>query len=368
VFLVSSLRAGGAERVAATLASAWAEAGHEVRLVPTFVPKGECFYPLSPKVQLHHLADEVQAGAQPGLTLRKLRAMRAMMKRWQPDVAVSFLTNVNVMTLLACLGLRLPVVVSERTDPVHGEFAGRVLKALRRALYPRAAAVVVQTQAAIAGMNTDTPGARRVVAIGNPLPQGLEAFERAPEAPDAGCELAAMGRLVPSKQFDVLIRVFAGLARDYPDWRLTIWGEGPMREALQRQIDSAGLSARVRLAGRTSGPWQALACASAFAMTSAVEGFPNVLLEAMAIGLPCVSMDCPSGPAEISRQGQDALLTPPGDEPALAQTLARVMADADLRAQLGQRAALSVRERYGLPAVLALWQALLDSVIQEGKQ
>ncbi len=372
LFLVGRLGAGGAERVATTLASAWAKAGHAVTLTTTFIPKGECFYPLDSNVDLYHLADDVTPGSQAGLSLRKLAALRTLMRTRKPDVVVSFLTNVNIMALMAAWGLGIPVVVSERTDPVHGRSAGRVLKLLRRMLYPRAASVVVQTEAAIQGMLSQAPGARHVVAISNPLPDALAGMQVASQAKaDASAsppirQLAAMGRLIPSKQFDLLIRVFAQLADQYPDWHLTIWGEGPMRESLQQQIDAAGLAARIQLAGNTSQPWQALSKADAFAMVSAIEGFPNVLLESMALGLPCVVMDCPSGPAEMTRQGKDALLVPFGDEAALSQSLSRLMSDANLRLTLGDSAAQSVRSRYGLPAVLAQWQTVLRDVTQAG--
>lgn len=375
LFLVGRLSAGGAERVATTLASAWAESGHAVRLTPTFVPKGECFYPLSPKVDLHWLAEDLRPGSSPLMTLRKLSALRRMVEQQKPDVIVSFLTNVNVMALLATAGLGVPLIVCERTDPVHGRSAGRVLKSLRRLLYPRAAAVVVQTQAAIEGMRGQVPRARHIVSIANPLPEALASMAPAVGTQEdkasglvPGHQLAAMGRLIPSKQFDVLIRVFAGLAASFPLWQLRIWGEGPMRDTLQAQIDGLGLADRILLAGRTAEPWRVLAQADAFAMTSAVEGFPNVLLEAMSLGLPSVVMDCPSGPAEMTSQGCDALLVPLGDEGALAASLGRLLQDADERVRLGRQAAQSVRERYGLPAILAQWDALMQTTVkhQEG--
>src|SRR3546814_17414672 len=99
----------------------------------------------------------------------------------------------------------------------------------------------------------------------------------------------------------------------YPEWDLTIWGEGPMREALEQQVQDAGLAARIVLPGRTSQPWQELDKADMFALTSRVEGFPNVLLAAMALGCACVTVDCPSGPREITQDGQDDILVPLGD-------------------------------------------------------
>lgn len=108
----------------------------------------------------------------------------------------------------------------------------------------------------------------------------------------------AMGRLVPDKQFGLLIDLFAELAPAHPDWDLWIWGEGPQRQALEARVAQLGLRQRIRLPGRTSEPWEALSQSSAFVLSSAVEGFPNVLLEAMAKGLPCAAFDCPAGRAK----------------------------------------------------------------------
>src|SRR5690606_33271957 len=115
----------------------------------------------------------------------------------------------------------------------------------------------------------------------------------------------------PQKQMDHLVTVFLELAPIHPDVDLWIWGEGELRPALQRQIREAGLDHRVFLPGRTDSPWTEMANSEMLVLTSAYEGFPNVMLEAMALGLACIAYDCPSGPRELSEQGRAAVLIPP---------------------------------------------------------
>jgi GalNAc-alpha-(1->4)-GalNAc-alpha-(1->3)-diNAcBac-PP-undecaprenol alpha-1,4-N-acetyl-D-galactosaminyltransferase len=361
LFLVSSMNAGGAERVAATLANAWARRGDSVTLTPTYTDRGSCFYSVSSDVELVWLADRIGPRRFPWLTgFSKWRALRRLMREKQPDLIVSFLTNVNVMALLSARGLRARVIVCERTDPAVGATFGPILAWLRWWTYPWADLVTVQTQASVAPFKKMVPGMRALAVIPNPLPPALLDFPPALRQadPNGRRRLMAMGRLVPAKQFSRLIDAFLELAADHPDWDLVIWGEGPLRDVLSRQIQEAGLASRITLAGRTDAPWRELSQANAFVLTSAIEGFPNVLLEAMALGLPCIAFDCPSGPREITRGGQDALLIPAGDQKALVRNLNGLLGDADLRDRLAHRA-LSVRDRYALSAVLSVWDAVM---------
>ncbi|MBK8317940.1 MAG: glycosyltransferase [Betaproteobacteria bacterium] len=141
-----------------------------------------------------------------------------------------------------------------------------------------------------------------------------------------------------------------------------IYGEGPVRDELSARIEALGLQQRILLKGRTSEPWKVMSRADAFVMNSRYEGFPNALLEAMGVGLPCVSSDCSSGPSEISANGQYALLFAPGDQVGLAAALVQVMADEGLRARLGRQARESVIERYSLSAVLRIWDEFFSTV------
>lgn len=361
MLLVSSMHAGGAERVAATLASAWTVRGDSVTLVPTFTGRGTCFYPLASGVELCWLADMGPAGGAAPSGLRKLRMLRRLVRQRRPDVIVSFLTNVNVMALLSTIGLRVPIIVCERTNPAANDNVGRLLGWLRRLTYPWANMVTVQAQDSVQALREKVARMRALGVVANPLPPELPDMALATRVRDARGRrrLAAMGRFVPAKRFDWLVRAFAQLAGEFPDWDLVIWGDGPMREALTNQIRDADLNDRIFLPGRTTEPWRELSRVHAFALVSSVEGFPNALLEAMALGLPCIAADCPSGPREISQDGEDALLFPVSDPDALVAGLRQLLGDDALRDRLARGAALSVRQRYGLPAVLAAWDDLM---------
>jgi glycosyltransferase involved in cell wall biosynthesis len=173
--------------------------------------------------------------------------------------------------------------------------------------------------------------------------------------------VVAMGRLVPQKGFDVLIRGFAEAAVHLPGWHLIIAGEGPERRALELLKEELGVADRVALPGAVRENHRLLSRASIFAMTSHFEGFPNALAEAMACGRAVVATDCPTGPKELTLDGTAGLLVPVDDVAALSEALVRLGRDAQLRQRLGEAAAAAIAP-YELGAVLKKWQDLFGGV------
>jgi GalNAc-alpha-(1->4)-GalNAc-alpha-(1->3)-diNAcBac-PP-undecaprenol alpha-1,4-N-acetyl-D-galactosaminyltransferase len=340
------------------LANAWAARGTQVVIVPTFLGEQQRNYHLHERVRVVPLRERIGSNG----FLGKWRGLRALVREEAPDVVVSFLTNVNVTALVTLAGLRIPLVISERVDPAATVELHWPLRVLRKYLYRFADALVVQTQETAGRYLTLLSGAPSIHVVPNPLPAALhQSTDRARGLDAASGNIVAMGRLTAQKQFDLLIRAFATVFAQRPEWTLTIWGDGPLRDVLQQLIDQFGLAQQVRLAGFTNQPWRALHDAQMFVLSSAYEGFPNSMLEAMALGVPCVAFDCPAGPRDLASGGA-AVLVPSGDTEALARALKQLAEDPAARVRLGHAAAESVRSRFSEASVLGLWDAIFTQL------
>ncbi len=370
LLFVHSLSAGGAERVATTLANHWAEKGWKVTIV-TLAGTDRDFYTVSPKVRRIplYLTGE-NGGVVSGLrnNLSRVRALRRVLKHEKPDIALGFMPGSNILCGLACMGTKIIAIGSEHIHPPMLPLS-QPWTMLRRQVYPRLAAVSALTSESAEWIRTHTR-ARNVPVMPNPILYPIPDGEPAIDSGEVkarlggGMLLLAVGRLAHQKGFDLLLSAFKCLRSDYPEWRLVILGEGPLREQLEEYRDELALAGVVSLPGAVGNIGEWYEAADVYVMTSRFEGFGNTLAEALAYGLPSVAVDCETGPREIVRHEVDGLLVPQDDPHALVSALDRMMGDAGLRVRFAERA-IEARERFAVERIAAKWEALFEEVARE---
>ncbi len=182
----------------------------------------------------------------------------------------------------------------------------------------------------------------------------------------SSCEtktVISVGRLNYEKGFDFLIDVWEVVYKEFPDWHLDIFGNGHLRKEIQAQIDNKGLSDVIKMKGITNDIIKEYQGHSLYVMTSRSEGFPLVLIEASTCGLPIVSFDCPNGPAEIVKHGENGfLISPVGNVDSMANYIIRLISDSSLRQKMGQRS-LELSERFKMDKISAEWIKLYKQLV-----
>ncbi|WP_341667681.1 glycosyltransferase family 4 protein [Alcaligenes sp. SDU_A2] len=366
MLLIHSLGGGGAERVAADLSAAWVARGYRVSLV-TQAGENKDVYALASGVERHVLGT---AGASRGRwqalwnNWRRVRRLRALLRRHKPDVLLGMMTTSSVLAVSAAKGLPCKVIATEHTHPPSQSISSFWQKARVRT-YPQAQAVVALTAGTADWLREHVPGSQ-VQVIPNAVRWPMENGEPVVPVPalDGRRRLLAVGRLHPVKGFDSLIDAFAMLSSYFPNWDLVILGEGEQREALQERIADLNLQERIQMPGRVGNMADWYGQSDLYVLSSRMEGLSNSLLEAMASGLTAVAYDCDTGPREIIRANIDGVLVQPvSDVEALAAHLSDLMANPDKRQRLARRA-IDVRDRFSSARVLALWQQLLEQCLR----
>jgi len=374
-FVIASLRGGGSERATVNMANYWAARGWTVSIVTMYQGHVEpVAYVLDERVVHHDLNWEVPFRDRPEPPAEMLRQIDAALAIFtpksreyfrglhpllatlrksiidtRPQAIISMINSTNIRTIAATRGLGVRVFVSERgiARPYANE-------KLRTEAYRLATAVVALTAGDLAYYVRQ--GVRRGAWIPNPV------FPRdVPRRDDRNGArvLASLGRLSWEKGYDLLIKSFARIAAEHPQWRLEIWGRGSDREKLEASIAKLGVADRIILPGFTSANDDVLARADLYVQPSRREGFPNALCEAMASGLPVIAFDCSPGVRMIVRHGVDGVLVPKGEVGSLARALGGLMRDEAERSRLGARAP-EVVQRFSVDEVMGRWEEMLQ--------
>lgn len=332
---ISSLQKGGSERVMVNLAGYFQKQGYETILVTQYKRENE--YPLPQGVV--RVFSEPEPDKLTGCCAGRIRnfivrfkTLRSIWKEYKPDVILSFLGKNNLMAIATAAFLPAKVAVSVRGEPSM-EYEGRLMRALAKRMFAYADGVILQTRRACGFFPKAVQ--RKSVILKNPINPAF--IGKAEE--QRGNMIVAAGRLDENKNHAMLIHAFARIAGEYPEMRLVICGEGELRHKLEQLVSDKGLCGRVDLPGSIDNVAEMIGRARIFALTSNTEGMPNSVIEAMALGTPVISTDCPcGGPAEIIRNEENGMLVPVGDAYALADAMRKILSDKELEQKLSKNA------------------------------
>ena len=399
-FYIGSLQRGGAERMIVGLAEYFFSRGHKVTLVTTYLAEDE--YEV-PHAAWKHLGDErlpegtravqvmypderltyisitgnlkageegirrVFSGLLPkdqvmsraaNVTMRT-KILHDFWERLKPDLIVSFIGKNNIMALLSSVGTGIPVAVSVRSNPSR-EYAQHQLKFTMLSTYRRAAGVILQTQESLKFF---PPNIQERCTI---LPNAIsEEFIR-PYDEDRTFkkEIVAVGALDKNKNHALLLKAFARIAPKHPNHKVVIYGEGIEKKRLQAIAQQLEIQKQVKFAGQVPNVADRIQNACCFVLCSNEEGMPNALMEAMALGIPSISTDCPcGGPKELIHDGVTGLLIHVGDVAQLERALIRFVDNEGFAKMLAKKGHKNIHDRFSPQVVYPKWEEYLLGLI-----
>jgi GalNAc-alpha-(1->4)-GalNAc-alpha-(1->3)-diNAcBac-PP-undecaprenol alpha-1,4-N-acetyl-D-galactosaminyltransferase len=336
--VIHSLQAGGMERVMSELAIHFSKKTDVEVHVVLYGINRDIFYSIPSNIVIHKPPFAFVQRLRWLSTARTLYFIRQKIKQISPTAILSFGEYWNSFVLLATIGLKYPLYISDRNQP--DKSLGRLHDKLRSHLYPRASGIIAQTRKA-KEIHSRLYGHKNVKVIGNPI-------RRVDEDPTVVKENAVLmvGRLITSKHQDKLIEMFLNI--DMPDWKLYIVGYDHLKqthsERLRQMVRTRHAEDRVILTGKQSNVDDYYRRSRVFAFTSSSEGFPNVIGEAMSAGLPVIAFDCIAGPSEMIVDDQNGFLIPLFDYMLFEKKLKMLMMDSELRTRMAKSGRERIKE------------------------
>lgn len=348
VIVTRNLLGGGAERVIAQLSNYFVAQGKQCRIIT--IDKSEVFYQLNPNIVIQAIGKKSNNKLVD--KIRRYQLVRKMIQQEAPDMVLSFPEEIGIYVLLALLGTGIPVYVSERNNPWVMPDA-KVTRVLRRLMYPFARGIIFQTEMAKSFFPKSIQ--KKGIVLSNPIEADRIPGQYVGEREKV---IVAAGRLFRQKNFPLLLKAFSRFSPGHPEYKLRIYGEGYMLDTLNALCSEHNIQNKVEFPGKSNVLLEKMNSAAMFVLSSDYEGMPNVLLEAMCMGMPVISTDCPSGgPRELIADGVNGLLIPVGDELALYQAMER-MADPEFAGQMAD-AAYKIREKLTSPEIFVNWYRYL---------
>ena len=353
---ISALSGGGAERVTCNLANYLSDFGHEVEILT--MGEAAAAEPLRSNVKYTPLLrNEEKRNSLVNNATRIFRLYRYMKKQSVDVYVVMLPVTIQLMLRFSKL-TKAPIIVSERADPTV--YSSKTQRSLQK-LASRAGGWIFQTDEARAWYEPHLKGVSYKV-----IPNAINpAFLRPKYEGEREKVIIGAGRLNEQKNFPLLISSFAQIAEKFPEYKLVIYGKGGLLESLKSLAEEKGVGDRVEFPGFATNMPEILEKASMFVLSSDYEGMPNALMEAMALGVPCVSTDCGGGGARfLIRDGENGLLVPQRDEKAMAEAMERILSDAAFAQKISENAR-QLQETLAPDKIYGEWEMFILKKIEE---
>lgn len=349
---------GGAQQVMRNLADHFATEKIEVVLVNDFrLDENEAQYQLNKNIKRLYLR-HTNSGNVVVKNFERVAALRRIVKKEMPDIVLSFLGRPNQRMLIATIGLKPKKIVSVRNDPQKEYGKSWFKRCLARSLFRLADGCVFQTEEAKRYFSHSVQNRSEVIV--NPVNEQFYSVKRNLYTRD----IVSIGRLEPQKNNALLIYAFADLANKYKDQNVIFYGDGSLKETLLQLVKEKHLDKRIYFAGDTDNVPNILKKCNLFVLSSDYEGMPNALMEAMAVGVPCISTDCPcGGPKELIKNGEEGLLIPTGNIEEMKKAIDTILSNEKKRVELGNKAYVKAKEFRG-EKVFVLWENYFNKIME----
>ena len=349
-FVTPGMTFGGAERVISILANHWCDMGHEVSMFITATNRLPV-YKMNEKIKVEYFADYNEKGVS---HLKLISAIRKFINDEKPDSVISFMNDVCAYTIIALIGTGIPVIYSERNDP-NKTNQGKVEKLCRKIVEIGTKHIVFQTNGARTCYSKKVQ--RKSSIILNPV--NLDKIPERTKEEINYLEIVSVGRLEPQKNQELLIDAFNIVSKKHKDAVLKIYGEGSLKNKLQSRIDELGLTEHVFLMGAKSDVLEWIKDSFCFVLSSDFEGLPNSLIEAMCIGMPCISTDCSPGGARELLRNDRGIVVPCGNKEELAEAINMYLEKQDIAMKYGEEA-FGLRREIEASIVAKEWISLIE--------
>lgn len=350
VFITRNMTAGGAERVIAQIANHFVE--KEIECFIVTLDDKEVFYHLNKKIKVYPIGRRSRNKYID--KLQRYWEIRKYVKYHKPDVVLALPEEIGIFVIPTLMGTDIPVVVSERNNPWTMPWK-RITRIFRILFYPFSSGIVFQTEQASSFFSSRIR--KKSIVLPNPL--DLNRIPRVVKN-NKRKEVVGVGRLEKQKNFPLLIRSFAKFYQKHPEYRLIIYGEGSLRDELEALATSLLPKGSFSFPGKVSDLLEQINGAYMFVLSSDYEGMPNVIIEAMAIGMPVISTDCPSGgPAELIENDKNGLLVPLDNDDAMSSAMCRLAESKEFAQKIGGNAQ-EIKVRLNSTIVAEKWRRYLD--------